>query len=411
MIWKQSLDWTGHRGDDPNFIAVDENHNVYVTGYGYVGPPPLLKEDLVIAKYNINGELQWANSYSNSTPQSSVGYSISINDSNNIYVSGYSGDSIIIIKYSSSGFIEWLENYYCISINLVVPLFSKTDHQSNVIINGYYELAGQSNFVTLKYDEKGNLLWDRIFDSPIGTLDIANAINMDDSSNIFIAGRTFTKFYNDVFVLKYASNGDTLWSRTYDHGFSQNDEAKSIACDALGNVYVTGNTQSPITSNDFLTIKYDKNGNLIWKKTYSTTTNPPGQDFGISINLDRNSNVFVSGSCYLQNGRYGITSIKYSQITNAQNISNSVMGYKLNNFPNPFNPITKIEYEMPEDAFLSINIVDSKGKLILAVLNEYKKSGKYSIDFVAKNLASGVYYCVMEANKLFIKSKKLILLK
>lgn len=411
MIWKQSLDWTGHKGDDPNFIAVDANYNVYITGYGYVGPPPLLKEDLVIVKYNLSGEFQWANSYSNTTPQSSVGYSISINDTNYIYVSGYSGDSIIFIKFSSLGKMEWSQHYYCISTNLVVPLFSKTDHQSNVIINGYYQLAGQSNFVTLKYNDKGNLLWDRIFDSPLGTLDIANAINIDDSSNIFITGRTFTNFYNDLFVLKYSSNGDTLWLRTYDNGFSQDDEGKSITCDIFGNVYVTGDTQSPTTSNDFLTIKYDAKGELIWKKTYTIPSITSGQDFGISINLDRNSNVFVSGSCYFQTGRYGITSLKYSQITNIQNVNNSVIGYKMNNFPNPFNPATKIEYELPEDAFLSLKIFDSNGKLILTVLNEYKKSGIYSIDFVAKNLANGVYYCVMLANKQLVKSNKIILLK
>ena len=273
-------------------------------------------------------------------------------------------------------------------------------------------LVVNQNFVTLKYNYEGNLLWDRIFDSPLGTLDIANAINMDDSSNIFITGKTFTNFYNDLFVLKYSSNGDTLWLRTYDDGFSQDDEGKSITCDMFGNVYVTGDTQSPMTSNDFLTIKYDANGELIWKKTYSTPSNPSGQDFGISINLDRNNNLFVSGSCFLQNSRYGITSLKYSQITNIQDINNLMSsGYKMNTFPNPFNPTTKIEYKLLEDSFLSIKIIDSNGKLILTVLNEYKKSGNYSIDFVAKNLASGVYYCVMVANKQLVISNKLILLK
>ncbi len=61
-------------------------------------------------------------------------------------------------------------------------------------------------------------------------------------------------------------NGDTLWKRTYDDGLGQNDEANSIIVDNLQNVYITGSTDNTSTGFDFLTIKYNLNGDVNWIK-------------------------------------------------------------------------------------------------------------------------------------------------
>ena len=413
LLWKRSLDWTGHKSDDPKSIFVDKSYNVYVTGYGYAGPPPLLKEDLVVVKYDMTGNLKWTRSHSSSVIYSDWGYSVVVDDSEFVYVSGYAVDSIITIKYDEAGTTIWERKFSNVNANYVVPLFSKLDKQNNIIVNGYYTVATQENFVTLKYDRNGNLLWSRIFDSPIGTLDIANDICLDESNNIFITGRTFTNFYNDIMVLKYSSDGDTLWLRTYDGGYNSDDEAKSITVDNIGNSYITGNTQSPTTINDIITIKYDKNGNLIWQKIYSTPSNPTGQDFGKSINLDNYNNVFVSGSCVLSSGNYGITSIKYSKLTNVPNSSISVQReFKLyQNFPNPFNPNTIINYQCSMFNHVAIKVYDVLGNEIATLINERKNAGSSEVEFDGSNLSSGIYYYSLFLDGKLIDTKKMLLLK
>ena len=257
LVWKQSLNWTGNRSDVPASIALDKNNNVYVTGYGYVGPAPLLKEDLVVAKYNIKGNLEWTRSHSSPTAYSAHGFSVVTDSSNYVYVSGYSYDSIITIKYSESGNTMWERTFFNNQVNYVVPLFSKIDNQNNIIVIGYYTVASQENFVTLKYDNNGNLLWSRIFDSPIGAQDNAKALIVDDSSNIYVAGSSFTNFYFDVLLIKYAPNGDTLWVKTYDGGNNSNDAGNCMTIDIFGNVYVSGYARSDITYFDYLTIKFN----------------------------------------------------------------------------------------------------------------------------------------------------------
>ena len=413
LVWKQSLNWTGNRSDVPASIALDKNNNVYVTGYGYVGPAPLLKEDLVVAKYNIKGNLEWTKSHSAPTAYSAHGFSVVTDSSNYVYVSGYSYDSIITIKYSESGNTMWERTFFNIEANYVVPVYSKIDKQNNIIVNGWYTVATQDNFVTLKYDNDGNLLWDRIFDSPIGASDFSTAMVVDANSNVFITGNTFTNNYYDALILKYSPFGDTLWVRTYDGDNNSDDLGTCITNDSLNNVYVSGYSKSDITYNDFVTLKYNPSGELLWVKKYTSPSILYGSDKVESICLDQYNNVLITGSSQLGPSIYGITSIKYSQLTVYQNnnyfISREYRLYQ--NYPNPFNPTTYIKYEMATPGYVSIKIFNTIGVKIQTIVNEMRETGIYEVEFNGINVSSGIYYYSFYVNGNFIDTKKLILLK
>ena len=86
--------------------------------------------------------------------------------------------------------------------------------------------------------------------------------------------------------------------------------------------------------------------------------------------------------------------------------------FKLSNYPNPFFGSTTIQYELPFDCNVSINIYDFTGQLLSRLVSENKKSGLYHIDFNSKNLSAGVYYCQMttvSGKKIFTKTIKLII--
>lgn len=80
------------------------------------------------------------------------------------------------------------------------------------------------------------------------------------------------------------------------------------------------------------------------------------------------------------------------------------------NYPNPFNPSTIISYQLAADSFVSLKVYDILGKEIKTLVNESKSAGKYSINFDASNLASGVYFYQLKAND-YVSTKKLALLK
>jgi len=88
-----------------------------------------------------------------------------------------------------------------------------------------------------------------------------------------------------------------------------------------------------------------------------------------------------------------------------------VKGFYLSqNYPNPFNPTTKIRYSVPGSEIVQIKVFDVLGKEIKTLLNEYKQTGTYEIEFDASNLTSGVYFYQLSAG-IFVETKKMILLR
>jgi uncharacterized repeat protein (TIGR03806 family) len=79
-------------------------------------------------------------------------------------------------------------------------------------------------------------------------------------------------------------------------------------------------------------------------------------------------------------------------------------------YPNPFNPVTTISYDLPWDTYVTISIFDIRGKIIQTLISRNHKAGKHSILWNAGNYASGLYFYRLEAGD-FIRTKKVLLLK
>jgi hypothetical protein len=80
------------------------------------------------------------------------------------------------------------------------------------------------------------------------------------------------------------------------------------------------------------------------------------------------------------------------------------------NFPNPFNPVTKISFDVPKKSFVSLKVYDVLGKEIMTLVSEETSAGKYILDFNASNLSSGVYFYKL-VSKDFIETKRMVVLK
>jgi hypothetical protein len=85
------------------------------------------------------------------------------------------------------------------------------------------------------------------------------------------------------------------------------------------------------------------------------------------------------------------------------------------NFPNPFNPITTVRYELPEDSFVDVTVYDMLGNVVSNLVNTNQSSGYKSIQWDAINnqgepVSAGVYLYKIQAGD-FVDTKKMILLK
>jgi hypothetical protein len=80
------------------------------------------------------------------------------------------------------------------------------------------------------------------------------------------------------------------------------------------------------------------------------------------------------------------------------------------NYPNPFNPATTISFGIPTRAFVSLRIVDPLGKEVSVLMSEEAPAGEYARVWNGSGLASGVYFCRLQAGS-FEATRKLVLLR
>ena len=117
----------------------------------------------------------------------------------------------------------------------------------------------------------------------------------------------------------------------------------------------------------------------------------------ISLQFDPNNDIVLKqGTTVL-----GITEIK-------SDVPEKFALYQ--NYPNPFNPVTKISYDIPKRANVTLKIYNVIGQLVMQPVNEVKEPGKYSLEFDASNLPSGVYYYEIKAGS-FTDTRKMVLVK
>jgi M6 family metalloprotease-like protein len=116
---------------------------------------------------------------------------------------------------------------------------------------------------------------------------------------------------------------------------------------------------------------------------------------------------FASGVCV--RGTVNADPIGPDSPENGKNIPENFALYQ--NSPNPFNPVTNIEYDLPVDGNIDLKVYDIAGRLIKTLVNEFKTAGSYLVSFNASDLSSGVYFYSMNFDGKQIGVRRMTLVK
>ncbi|MDR3690497.1 MAG: SBBP repeat-containing protein [Fimbriimonas sp.] len=185
------------------------------------------------------------------------------------------------------------------------------DSSGNSYITGYSK--GQDtgyDFLTLKYDSDGSLVWAQRLDGGVVGDDKAVAVQVDSTGNVFVTGSSQSSASNaDYLTAKYDPTGKLLWKQRFNGTGDGFDTPTSMAVDGSGCVYVTGFSLSKGSGYDCVTIKYDAGGRLVWQKTFNGADNE--DDFSEAVGIDRTGNCFITG--YSKTAKQGANylTIKY----------------------------------------------------------------------------------------------------
>ena len=160
---------------------------------------------------------------------------------------------------------EWVRRYPDTGSSSASANAMVLDDSSNVYISGFSIINSQYNYCTIRYNTNGVQQWVAQYPGISGTGRWANSIALDKFSNVYVTGISA----HDFCTIKYNSNGVQQWVQFYDGPSHGNDEAERIAIDNAGNVYVSGYSDSAYLEFGYATIKYSADGRQLWVRRYN----------------------------------------------------------------------------------------------------------------------------------------------
>ncbi len=292
-------------------VALDNLDNLYTAGF--IQNP----DKIYLIKFDSNGNKTWSNNFlSGGIKGTNTGMDLVLNDSEYIFLTSEDSskkagiNEVITSKYDiANGKEIWTVRSNEYSQHHVTSML--VDNQSYTFLTGWIQNGKGDNkdYITVKFNSQGQLLWGCRYYGPANSTDIPKAIAIDNEGSVYVTGESMGINSNlDFATIKYSSIGVEQWQERYDGG--NIDIPQAIAVGPDGNIYVAGSSLGTGSNYDFVTIKYNKFGQLQWIQRYNDAVN--GKDSVVSIAIDKLGNIYVAGTSDSTNSLHTFLVIKYS---------------------------------------------------------------------------------------------------
>jgi hypothetical protein len=307
--------WTKQFGtgqdDGIKWLALDHIGNIYVTGYtnGTLNEKSFGKEDVIVAKLDINGNIEWQKQFGSDSTD--VGNAIYVDTKGNIYIAGatkgtvaemsYGKVDCIILKLDNKGNIIWKKQFGTAKDDVCQGITG--DSTDNIYICGYTfgDLAAKNKgsleaFIG-KFTDKGEQV--KMFQSGTNGFVMPGHITVDKEQNIYVAGSTGgdlggkNQGEGDSFLSKLNKNFELIWTQQF--GTKKWDGINGIALNEQisGNIVISGCQNWP-SCQSFIRI-YSKDGKLLWANNY-VAGGKNGGTCGKGVCIDNKGNIYHSGN-------------------------------------------------------------------------------------------------------------------
>lgn len=407
--------------------------------------------DGFVAKYNDNGNLVWVQPFGGTGYDNAT--SLTLDDLGNVFVSGNfettcAFGSVQInssnlyhesfyAKYNNNGNIQWAKAVTGTNANLITGI--AFDHHQSIFLTGYFggnltignktvSSTSPSYDIFLAKVESGNGTANWLVRSGSSYEDGSNAVCSDLDGNPTITGYfagtavfgnhsvTYAD-YNDVFIARYDTAGNNVWVRA-GKGL-QLDFGTSIACDNAGAVFTTGMFQNSIDfdgyslqafDRDIFLVSYDTYGNVRWL----TTAGGLNTDVGFAIAVNPSTGTVSTAGYYLHTCFFGNIQVDYANandlwvaafqppLINSIETSNSDLQMKAQ--PNPSNSNFNLHWGNMDEG-VDVTVFSLVGE---TVFTQHFTSDVSVCQLPATTWPSGIYFAEIKSGE---KTKTVKLVK
>jgi hypothetical protein len=363
--------------DQAEALAVDSSGNVFVTGYSVgsgTGP------DYATIAYSSAGVPLWTNRFSApNVSGNDRAYAIGVDNNGNVFVTGWSYDSNAVpgyatLGYSKDGATLWTNRFEPVgSTSFLAPAMAVSPN-GHVYVTAASWNGTNDDFVTISYSSAGVPLWTNRYGGSGNAADQPKAIALDANGNVIVTGHSSTGIRSVVATIAYSSAGLPLWTNRFDrHGGLGASGGEALATDTNGNVYVTGSSVLIDASGShpsYSILAFSSTGVLLWNNNYDGLAS--GDRPALAVKVDNSGNLYAAG--YSWNGtNYDYATTKYIAVPilninaarpTAQYPVTNGAGYTVSVVTNIISGATNVEHRCAFGGHHFLSVVDAAGAFV-----------------------------------------------
>ncbi|HSA32165.1 MAG TPA: SBBP repeat-containing protein [bacterium] len=320
--------WGTSEAESGNSVAVSSLGDIYVTGYtdgSFDGNASAGNEDIFLTRWNPDLTKAWTKQWG--TSSGDEGKSVAVDTSGNIFVTGVTDG------------------------NLDGNTSAGTGDNADIFLT--------------KWNPDGTKAWTKQWGTKYNS-EVGNAVAVDASGNIFVAGNTSglggldgnssLGGSTDIFLTKWNADGTKAWTKQW--GTDVNEWGSSVSVDNTGNIFVVGFTQGSLDGNtnignaDIFLTKWNLDGTKAWTKQWGSDA----EDLGQAVAVDFEGSVYVAGRT-----RGGLDGNSYSGIN---------LDAFLSKFDVDGSKAWTRQWETPTDYQGAAVAIDTSGNIVVTGFNQ-----------------------------------------
>ncbi|MFB0516681.1 MAG: FlgD immunoglobulin-like domain containing protein [Candidatus Neomarinimicrobiota bacterium] len=378
--------------------------------------------DIWLVKTNANGDTLWTKTFGGEWDELG-GTILQENDSGYIIVGrtysfGAGRDDVWLIRADSLGDTLWTKTFGGDSYDLGLDVQATFDGGYIIlgVTNSYG--SGSEDIWLIKTNGDGDHLWDRTYGG--ADKDIGYSVKQTADSGYVIAGRTssFGGGRYNVWLIRTDDHGEEVWTRTIGGNLHASSREIQITDD---NGFLVIGTIGTLDSDEtrVLLIKVSDEGDIQWTKRYGEI----GSSWsGRSLVQTSDGGIVITGTVWSQSTGHNILLMKTNSSGDALSVTFfhtdltlPYATYFLRNYPNPFNPETTIQFELPAASNVSVMVYDLAGREVIRLVDGYMEPGYHQTQWNGRNASgqnfpSGIYIARLVTPE-YTRSIKMLLLK
>ncbi|MEZ4651667.1 MAG: FlgD immunoglobulin-like domain containing protein [Candidatus Eisenbacteria bacterium] len=401
LLWEDHVPLTGTQFISyPPTMTRDDDGNLVVAAHS--------AGDYLVVKYAPTGQLLWTASYDGPAGDDDFAADVAADTAGNVYVTGLVTNAsqfdpaFVTVKFDADGVFQWeqAEEGDFGSVFEYVSLEIGPD-DAPVMTGSGESTCGLFQVRVWKCDPvDGTQLWLASFPpDPCGSVTPAG-MGIDTDGSIYVAASGGVDGLNGLFhTLKYASDGTTIWQRSWGWAETTSNVARAITMDGAGNVYIAGETAPTPQDRDYVAVKYSPAGEELWEFRWPDPQGTVARVGGTAVS--NTGDVFITGYVYDPVQQFDAATLCLRQQDPADVFPSEAMNERprlgLGVTQNPIREDVLVRYELSLGGAAGIGIYDTAGRLVWNRGTGVQSAGQYEVRWDGTgvdgaSLPSGVYY-------------------